>query len=616
MKMDVPSTIFDSFNARSLEPWQVAKTFVPSRHYDTLTARRHSLVVGPRGSGKTTLLKMLQQLALESWHHPMAESYRAKIDYSGVFVPTDRGWGAQIESIGYGRLDPDAHRTFGIAVFTTHVLRALVTAMIHRLSRDQTEALTPHRRVELDREREIEVSRRIAAGWYLALTVPTLAAVKYALTQRLSEIRALANIEAYRTAEGRMERLSEPWLHLHFLQSASVAAELFDDMTGSAGKWALLFDELELAPDWVRTELFRSLRSTEPRFLFKLSISPYNNDAEEFAHAWSPQDTQDFDEIILWYAEKDENANFSTDLWASMLTTRGLPLVPPVDVFGRSEIETPREEWADAGTAYAPNSRLINRLRTLQKNDASFARFLERRSVDLASPDKVSRGDRAALLRKVAPLAIVRDAFRTPDERDGPRPTRRTRTRKGVKIYTGAAAVFAILEGNPRWFIAIVGRLLDAYKDGHVSRQVQAAEIEDAANRFRAMLRTLPAHRLVRSYQPRGLLTVLDRIGKYFFQRAITDDFDPDPPATFIVDAAASAEVADTLGVALNAGAIVLLRDADTSAATPTVVGRRFRLSYLLAPSYGIPLRLGRPVALSRVLRVNPEQVSLPIGDR
>jgi energy-coupling factor transporter ATP-binding protein EcfA2 len=616
MKTDVPSTIFDSFNARSLEPWQVAETFVASRHYDTLTARRHSLIVGPRGSGKTTLLKMLQQLALEAWRHPLANSYRAKIDYTGVFIPTDRGWGAQIESLGYGRLDVDAHRIVGIAVFTTHVLRALVTAMLHRLGRDLSEGTGSHRRVILDRDREIEIAHAIGAAWQFSLAVPTLAAIKYALTQRLSDIRALANIEAYRTSDGRMDRLSAPWLHLHFLQSAGVAAELFDDATRSVGKWALLFDELELAPDWIRTELFRSLRSTDPRFLFKLSISPYNNDADEFSHASSPQGNQDFDEIILWYSEKDDNTAFSSDLWTSMLATRGLPLAAPAAVLGRSEVETPREEWADTGTAYTPNSRLIKRLRKLRRNDVSFARFLERRGVDLDAAEKVSRGDRAALLRKVAPLAAVREAFRTPDGRNVPKPTRRTRTRKSVKIYTGAAAVFAILEGNPRWFIAIVGRLLDSYKDGRVTRLVQATEIEDAANRFRAMLRTLPAHRLVRSYQPRGLLTVLDRIGKYFFQRAVTDDFDPDPPATFIVDAASSVEVADTLGVALNAGAIILLRDSDTSAATPTVLGRRFRLSYLLAPSYGIPLRLGRPVSLTRVLRGNVEQATLPIGDQ
>src|SRR5580658_5887809 len=66
-------SIFESFNARSLDPTQVAETFVPSLMFRKLAKRRHTIIVGPRGSGKTTLLKMLQQSALEAWTHPEAE---------------------------------------------------------------------------------------------------------------------------------------------------------------------------------------------------------------------------------------------------------------------------------------------------------------------------------------------------------------------------------------------------------------------------------------------------------------------------------------------------------------------------------------------------------------
>jgi len=609
------TTIFDSFNARSLEPWQVAETFVPSRHYELLAARRHSLIVGPRGSGKTTLLKMLQQPALESWHHDLAPSYRDRIDYTGVFIPTDLSWGAQIESIGYGLLDRDSHRILSVAAFTTHVLRALVAAMLQRLGSDTPRLRVAHRRVALNHESTIELSRGIASSWYLSLPVPTLAGLKHALTQRLSDLRSLASIEAHRSPEQRAERLAEAWLHLHFLQSASVAAEIFDDCTHSVGKWALLFDELELAPDWIRTELFRSLRSTDDRFLFKLAISPYNNDADLFSRPTSPQSNQDYDEIVLWYSEKDDNLGFSSDLWASMLRTRQLHPASPISVLGRSEVETPREEWIESGTAYTTDSRLIKRLQRLRRIDASFDAFLTRKGLNLDDVEHVSSRDRAALLRKVAPLAAVREAFRKPDTGDLPKPTRRTRSRKSVKIYTGSAALFAILEGNPRWFIAIISRLLDSYKEGVIPRPVQANEIEDATNRFRAMLRTLPAHQLVRSYKARGLLTILDRLGKYFFQRAVTDDFDPDPPATFVVDSTASEQMLDTLGVALNAGAIVLIHESDTAAVTHSLLGKRFRLSYLLAPGYGIPLRLGRAVSLSLILRENAAQAALPMGE-
>lgn len=45
-------TIYDAFNARALQPHQVAQTFVPSSHYGQLIRQAHTLIVGPRGSGK------------------------------------------------------------------------------------------------------------------------------------------------------------------------------------------------------------------------------------------------------------------------------------------------------------------------------------------------------------------------------------------------------------------------------------------------------------------------------------------------------------------------------------------------------------------------------------
>lgn len=92
-------SVFETFNAKNLRPEQVARTFVPSSNFESLAMRRHSIVVGPRGSGKTTLLKMLQPEALDNWSHDEATRYRAAIDFTGVFVPTDRVWKEQIEAL-------------------------------------------------------------------------------------------------------------------------------------------------------------------------------------------------------------------------------------------------------------------------------------------------------------------------------------------------------------------------------------------------------------------------------------------------------------------------------------------------------------------------------------
>ena len=153
-----PGTVFEAFNARSLEPYEVASTFVPSFQYELLAKRGHSLVVGPRGSGKTTLLKMLQQSALEAWKGERAQEFRQKIDFTGVFIPTDISWSQKIQCIGAG-LDDEARRIFSVAVFTTHVLRALIRAMIDRTSECPADA-RPFRRIQLSDRDESKLCRR------------------------------------------------------------------------------------------------------------------------------------------------------------------------------------------------------------------------------------------------------------------------------------------------------------------------------------------------------------------------------------------------------------------------------------------------------------------------
>lgn len=264
MIVEQAPSIFETFNARALEPNQVARTFVPSDAYERLAKRRNTIMVGPRGSGKTTLLKMLQQPALESWEHDQADQYCGRIDFTGVFISTDVSWSEQLEALGEDEIDAKTHKLLSIAAFTTHTLHSLVEAMLNRVENYNKPARRVFRRVDLSMEGEAELARSLRKAWYLSATIPTLLSVKHALTARLSEIKELASLEAVAGARDRSSRLAAiPFIHLNFVQAAALAVEQFNDLSGEGGgKWALMFDELELAPSWVRTYLLRSLRSS------------------------------------------------------------------------------------------------------------------------------------------------------------------------------------------------------------------------------------------------------------------------------------------------------------------------------------------------------------------
>jgi hypothetical protein len=549
---------------------------------------------------------MLQQPALEAWTHETADLYRNAIDFTGVFIATDLAWGAQVAALGGGRLDSETHRLLAEAAFTTHVLRSLVISILYRIKREVEPGTIPFKRIEMSDHLEATLAREIAESWYLQPTIPSLLSVKQALSLRLAKIKEIASREVVSGEGGRQDRLAAiDFLHLDFLHASSVATEKFDDMIGEPdSRWSLMFDELEIAPAWIRDDLIRMLRSTEPRFLFKLALNPFSQGVLPLEDALGPAPDHDYEQIPLWYAERHEGYEFCDRLWYSMLEEKGIPRQTPSTALGESAFETPSSEWKASGTAYGAASRLSKMFIRLAQNDKSFGDYLRRKNIDPKALHLVQADQRAADVRKVAPLLPIREFYRTPD-RQGGDGRQFLRSRKSAKLYVGAEAVFAISEGNPRWFIAIVGRMLDGW--GKYSKKLpprlQADEIAKGAERFSAMLRTIPVKLENGKPSVGGLLSVLDEVGRYFHGQIVRREFTAEPAGTFTIDNGLPDSLVEALGLALNAGAIVYCPEDRSQMLLKTLRGHRFRMSYLLAPNYGLALRLGRQVNLSLILR-------------
>ena len=122
----------------------------------------------------------------------------------------------------------------------------------------------------------------IAEKWYLTIRIPSLVALKHALSARLSEIWEISSSEALRDENGRGERLWEiKHLQLNFLTSVGVAIELFNDATSQKeSEVGLTVRRTGACAQWIRQQLVKSLRSVNNQLLFKLSMSPYSRDAE------------------------------------------------------------------------------------------------------------------------------------------------------------------------------------------------------------------------------------------------------------------------------------------------------------------------------------------------
>jgi hypothetical protein len=362
-----------------------------------------------------------------------------------------------------------------------------------------------------------------------------------------------------------------------------------------------LFDELELAPDWIQEELVRSIRSTDDRFLFKLAINPFSRNSQLLQAPLSPASGEDFTQIPLWYAEKRDAYDFCMSLWEEMLKKSPLAGRAPVDVLGRSLFESAPEDEVNSTSAYGPGSRWAKKFVNLAKIDLSFRDYLSKHEIDPRNLDLKQGPERAAQVRKVAPIVAVREFYLKPDP--GGKNDVQIRSRKTADLYAGADSIFALTEGNPRWFIGLVGRLIAGAEAStkQIPPHRQGKELMNAAQRFTATLRTIPAQS-VDGLRRMSVTQLIRLIGKHFYAETVLGAFRPEPPGSFTVDAKTPTQVLDALEQALNAGAVVYVPDDNGQLILTSLKGKRFRLSYLLAPLYGFPIRLGKDVALGVII--------------
>ena len=254
----------------------------------------------------------------------------------------------------------------------------------------------------------------------------------------------------------------------------------------------------------------------------------------------------------------------------------------------------------------------------LYQRDKSFKDYIDRLGIDLMNVSGMSELARASGIRKVSQVVATRDFYRRSDTEDEADPGRRSR--KSFDLYVGAESLFAVSEGHPRWLKILFARLLEGEairEQIKIAVPKQNAALMASAHRFSALLKTYPVQDN-RGSSGTSILKLVQRIGEYFHSEVVNAEFKPEPVSSFIVDSSTPDDFLEALQTALNLGAIVYVPDGDSEIALSSLRGKRFRLSYWLAPVFGIPLILGKAVALSAILsrgkpRENQNNMNLPL---
>ena len=604
-----------AFNARWLTETEVAETFVPPHHFSRVARRGHTLIVGPRGSGKTTLLKMLQPAALSAWATKSAGEIRNLVDYCGAFVPADISWSQQVSAA----LDPGTAQRVMQAAFTTSALRALVETAEWRVLEVDDVGTQRFLGVHLERSREVALVREVDNAWGLNLETPSLLGLRHSLRRALLSLRSSVDSAIAKDPGG--SQIGHPLSSIDLLQAAALFVEIFNDAVAEGHRrWALLFDELEIAPAWIQKYLFEALRSADSRLLLKLALSPFNNNISIGEAGTAPAAGQDYEQVALWFAQRrpaeraHEQLPFCVAIWDTTLRRLRLPNTSAFEALGDSAStdDDPVAEQGESGRrgrarrrdVYALTGKRGRAFKQLYDIDSTFRSYMSARDVTPQSINRMREEEKARVIRKVAPIVAVRAFYRGPSQSDG-NVQSVARSRKGIDLYTGAEAFFAISEGHPRWLKMVLARILEDASDSgqlRIRRDRQGAAMLAAAHRFNALLSTLSSGLPATQSKFRSVHQLVKTVAEYFHSEVVKAPFRAEPPLSFIVDANISDEFLLALQLAVNIGAFVYMPDGEGEIVLRSLRGRRFRVSYWLAPIYGLPLVSGRAVSLSSIL--------------
>ncbi len=566
------------FNARSLPASEVASWFVPPEtHFVPLLSRDHTVMVGPRGSGKTTLLKMLTINALENWDAPEAVEYINKIHFNAALVPGDRLWGQQVSEAN------EKASGLGEKIFVAHTVRALLRAMkdVTVASELSTITSTSHLHANMGVENEGVLADTLAETYGLSIRLRSLLGLIFIFDHILANTERLESSRVFETQ------------NLSGLLSATISA--FNELAGTPDRqWALLFDELEIAPEGIQSLLMSLIRSSDQRIIFKLALAPYTPYVKQ-SRPDAPHIKHDYNVVSLTYPNKEDSRIFSQQIAEKVFSSSANADVRLLNVFGSSAFRV----------NYNKGEKLPREFLSLAHKDESFAEHIK--ITGLTKRNLKNENERAQHIRKISPIVKTRDYYLSSFHNET---AKRHRSRKSHDLYTGYPTILEVADGNPRALLTMLVPMARAVRyvteigrPGLVPRNLQADAVKRAEFLQASLLNVIPVE--IEGNEKKGLLGFIDDIGRSLQARLISGPFKPDLYCSFNVDRDVTDKEEAAIGQALNVGAIIYVphRDASPDGILKGIRGMRFRLSYSLSARFRLPLTLGEPLNLSALLK-------------
>ncbi|ETZ22816.1 hypothetical protein N824_21230 [Pedobacter sp. V48] len=584
---------YNTFNARHLNPEEVAETFIWSDNFEKLIQNNHSVVLGARGCGKTTLMKMLTIPALRSWDNLNDSRISASIKFFAIYISTDIYWDVK-NQVYSSQLEKFGSFSQLVSEFSvnTNVFKSVCQTFKEVIALSDLEGKT---------EKELELCKLLIVAWKLPGTIPTLDYIIDALNLRVDMVNQMIQglIFNYKDAS---DLPNDDFFKLSFESSLEYIIPVFQRIfkVDLKKKWAFCFDELEFAPNWLQKKLFGSLRSRNQIILYKLSASPIlPKELEELIFSeYGPTPGNDLQIIKMWGSKKNED--FSKRLIDSIVRKK-FPNLSAESFFGTNSI------YNRQPNSYIQGSDFYLQMVQLLKKDKSFEIFLKENGVDISKPLPENDSQKDTLFRKIKPIVYFRNFYLKTKKEDVN--ATKGRGRKTSELYFGLEVLKKVCDGNPRWLIGLVTAILSRSEDAKADSRIQFDELLSTSKRFCNVIENIPINR----YSKTTFKQLLTKVGKYFEDQVLGQTFHMDPRGTFIVDVGNSVSadhVMEILEKGVSQGAFIPVDPTDDEFDFK-IEGKRLKLSYLLCVLFKLPLRKYPEASLKDILQGKSKSTEL-----
>lgn len=310
------SYTFESNNARSIPDESIANGFILNTQFKEMLSYGHSRILGPRGSGKTTLFKMMSPKVYASCsEHRISEIYPKDLPFWGIIIYTDMQWSSLVDIIMEDSNIEDANKEYAYDIL---ICLSVIASIIECF--DNLLMITRKRIEKGNLDYEVYNSSGIDKLEYSLSEelikilgneksgIPTLSHIK-------RSIDALMRQLGVEIRTNKFSKDSTLISYLDFLSFANSLFEVFENCCRNLNfckkanfKWALCFDELEVAPEVIKSKIEVSLRGNphQDKIFIKYSEAPFAKPSNKSGvNARLPMDGHDYNTLYGWVFDDD-----------------------------------------------------------------------------------------------------------------------------------------------------------------------------------------------------------------------------------------------------------------------------------------------------------------------